>query len=57
MVKENLDASVIKYNAIKDAKTALYNKEFKCASVKTQADDVLTKVATNWLSNKQVLEQ
>lgn len=35
MTKENLDASVIKYNAIRDAKTALYNKEFKCSTVKT----------------------
>jgi hypothetical protein len=35
MLKQNLDASVIKYNAMKGAKSALQSKEFKCASVKT----------------------
>lgn len=57
MLKQNLDASVIKFNAMKGARSALQSKEFKCASVKTQDNDLLNTVAASWLTNKQVYKE
>jgi len=54
LIRKNLNDQVIKYNAIKATKAALSSRTFNVRTVKSEPNDLINKIATNWFTQKEL---